>query len=109
MINITIVANKITTDSVSNENSYEIRNTFILEEKKKKVRYKNGYTLPASAQALLNDANRKARHSRILHRNMQESHTNENRPKNVDAHHIVAQEDRRAVFARNILFNWGIH
>jgi len=79
-----------------------------VEQAKERVRYKNGYTLPASARALYNDTLRKVRHARILSTNLKKAHPGQPRPKEADAHHIVAQEDRRAVRSRGFLVNWGI-
>ncbi|MBI3229885.1 MAG: AHH domain-containing protein [Burkholderiales bacterium] len=100
-VELTIAANKI---CANGSNSYEIRNALILEEKKKKIRYKNGETLPNSAQNLLNDAAREARHSRILGNNILRADKNLTRPDDVDAHHVVAVQDERAASARAILF-----
>ncbi len=103
---LSIAANQIAAGS--GENPYELRNTRILEQKKAKIRYLNGYTIAASAQALFNDAQRKARHSRILGNNIQRANPHDNRPHGVDAHHIVAQLNPGARLARTYLFNWGI-
>lgn len=101
LIEITVASNQI---CGSGSNPYEIRNALILEEKKKKIRYKNGETLPNSALNLLNDAARKTRHSRILGNNMLRADKNLSRPDEVDAHHVVAAQDPRANLSRRILF-----
>lgn len=101
ILDLTIAANQITGQS---GNPYEIRNALILEEKKKKIRYKNGETLPNSALNLLHDAARKARHSRILGNNMLRADKKLKRPHDVDAHHVVAVQDERADLSRSILF-----
>lgn len=98
---LTIASNQI---CESGNNPYELRNSMILDEKKKKIRYKNGETLPNSAINLLNDANRKARHSRILGNNMLSADKSMTRPSDVDAHHVVASQEPRAKLSRRILF-----
>lgn len=103
---LTIAANQIAgTDTSSN--AYEVRNAHLIDERKKRVRYKNGVTLPCSAQKLLADAERKVRHSRTLARNIKNG-TGVMKPAQADAHHIVAQSDRRASGSRDRLFRWGI-
>lgn len=101
ILQLSIAANRICgVDS----KPYETRNALLLEEKKKKIRYKNGETLPNSALNLLNDAARKARHSRILGNNLLRADKNLQRPQEVDAHHVVAAQDYRAEESRKILF-----
>ena len=85
-------------------NPYETRNHLIMEEKKKKIRYKNGETLPNSAINMLNDAERVARHSRILANNILRAAKNMAKLDHVDAHHVVAVQDVRAEASRYILF-----
>lgn len=101
IIELTIAANKICS---GDSNPYATRNALLLEEKKKKIRYKNGETLPNSAINLLNDAARKTKHSRILASNLLRADKNLIRPKEVDAHHVVAASDPRADLARKFLF-----
>ncbi len=101
ILDLTIAANKI---CGTESNPYEIRNALLLEEKKKKIRYKNGENLPNSAINLLNDAARPVRHSRILANNILRADKNLTRPEDVDAHHVVAAQDHRADAARRILF-----
>jgi hypothetical protein len=82
-------------------------NDVILEAANADVRYRNGMTLPASAERLLADARRKrARHSTVLARNLQAAGIG--RPKEVAAHHIVAHGDSRAFPSQELLFGWGI-
>jgi hypothetical protein len=107
-LELIIAANQIVAASGSGANPYEMRNQFIIEEKKERVRYKNGYTLPASVQALRLDAQRAVRHSRILATNIKKANPPGVRPKESDAHHIVAQDDARGRQSRFYLFNWGI-
>lgn len=102
---LTIAANQI--GAGAGGNPYEMRNDLILADGKQRIRYENGITLPASAQALLNDAESKSRHSRKLGRNIQRA-SGQARPAQVEAHHIVAAKDERADRARRYLFNWGI-
>lgn len=64
--------------------------------------------MPATAEALQADAERRVRHSRTLGRNMRNANPTACKPDQVDPHHIVAQLDPRATEARTFLFNWGI-
>ena len=104
----TLAANAMVAASGSGTNSYELRNEHLLEEQKRRIRYKNGYTLPASVEALHNDALRKVRHDRILKRNMLRANPNTAKHPEADTHHIVARLAKEAVLARGYLFNWGI-
>jgi A nuclease family of the HNH/ENDO VII superfamily with conserved AHH len=101
ILEITVASNQICGNG---NNPYGTRNQLILEEKKKKIRYKNGETLPNTAINMLNDAERVARHSRILGNNILRAAKNMTRLDPVDAHHVVAVQDARAVSARDILF-----
>jgi A nuclease family of the HNH/ENDO VII superfamily with conserved AHH len=101
ILEITIASNQI---CGSGSNPYQTRNQLILEEKKKKIRYKNGETLPNSAVNMLNDAERVARHSRILGNNILRAAKNMTRLDHLDAHHVVAVQDVRAEASRYILF-----
>lgn len=101
ILELTIASNQICS---AGNNPYEIRNALILGEKRKKIRYKNGFTQENSATNLLNDAARKVRHARILSNNMLRADKSITRPKGVDAHHVVAVQDPRATRARQILF-----
>ncbi|MEO8998607.1 MAG: AHH domain-containing protein [Rhodanobacter sp.] len=103
---LTIAANQIV-GADPGTNAYDVRNAHLIDEKKKRVRYKNGMTLPCSAQKLVADAERKVRHSRTLARNIK-NQTGVLKPAQADAHHIVAQSDRRASGSRDRLFKWGI-
>lgn len=105
---LTIAANKLAGGANSGTNPYALRNEVILREQKKRIRYKNGYTLPATAEALQMDAERRVRHSRTLDRNICKANPGTSRSALMDAHHIVAQQDMRADAARKLLFNWGI-
>jgi regulator of protease activity HflC (stomatin/prohibitin superfamily) len=105
-LDFTIAANQIA-NSGANANSYEMRNTLLEVRRKARVRYKHGQTLPATAEKLRADAERKVRHSRTLARNIKNA-TGVAKAAQADAHHIVAQADRRADRSRLVLFGWGI-
>lgn len=87
-------------------NGYAAVNDLVLEERKERIRYRNGKTLPASAKRLLADARRDVRHSVTLSRNLLVA--GEQRPANVAAHHIVARRDQAADLSRKLIFGWGI-
>lgn len=106
ILDFTIAANQIA-NSGTNANSYEMRNTLLEARRKARVRYKHGLTLPATAEKLRADAERNVRHSRTLARNIKNA-TGVAKATEADAHHIVAQSDRRAVRSRLVLFGWGI-
>ena len=106
ILQLTIAANQIA-GCDSHVNAYEMRNALLETRRKARVRYENGKTLPASAAKLQADADRKARHSRILSRNIERS-TGVVRHVEADAHHIVAATDKRAKQSRSLLFGWGI-
>lgn len=106
ILELTVAANQIVSPG-GGSNSYEMRNTLLEARRKARVRYKLGMTLPASADKLRVDAERKARHSRILARNIKNA-TGVERHKEADAHHIVAQLDHRAQRSRRLLFGWNI-
>jgi hypothetical protein len=106
ILQLTIAANQIA-GCDSHVNAYEMRNALLETRRKARVRYENGKTLPASAAKLRTDADRKARHSRILSRNIERS-TGVVRHVEADAHHIVAAGDKRARQSRALLFGWSI-
>ncbi len=106
ILDFTISANQIV-NAGAGTNSYEMRNTLLEARRKARVRYKHGMTLPATAEKLRADAERKVRHSRTLARNIRNA-TGVAKPVGADAHHIVAQTDRRAARSRLVLFGWGI-
>jgi hypothetical protein len=106
ILDATIAANSIAAND-AHVNAYEMRNALLETRRKARVRYKNGETLPATAAKLLADAERKVRHSRILARNIKNA-TGVDRHVAADAHHIVAQSDKRAKASRDFLFDWGI-
>jgi hypothetical protein len=106
ILQLTIAANQIA-GCGSHVNPYETRNALLEQRRQARVRYENGKTLPAAAAKLRADAERKARHSRILSRNIERS-TGVARHVEADAHHIVAAGDKRAKQSRTLLFDWGI-
>ncbi len=93
----------------SGVNGYELRNDFLAEMEKERVRYENGRTIEGyAAERLFEDAKRaSANHRRTLARNLN-AENNTERPKNVCAHHVVASKDIRADEARDVIFEWGI-
>lgn len=90
-------------------NGYELRNEFLQEMEKERVRYENGRALEGySAERLFEDAKRaSANHRRTLARNLNAESGTE-RPDNVCAHHVVASKDERAKESRDVIFKWGI-
>ena len=104
---LTIAGNQIAANAGS-VNPYEIRNELLVKRAKERVRYKNGYTLPASAEVLLANAERAGyNHRRTLARNIVHA-TGQARPDDVDAHHIVALRHFDAKASRIKLFSLGI-
>lgn len=104
ILDLTVAANQITGPDA---NAYEMRNMLLEARRKARVRYTHGMTLPATAEKLRLDAERKVRHSRTLARNIKNA-TGIERHKEADAHHIVAQLDHRAERSRHLLFGWNI-
>jgi hypothetical protein len=88
-------------------NAHAVANAQLLARKKGQIRYKNGKTLPTSAEKLLADARRKElRHSAILSDNMIAA--GQARPAKVAAHHIVSRQHGEAFASQELLFGWGI-
>ena len=88
-------------------NANAVANAQLLARKKAQIRYKNGVTLPTSAEKLLADARRKElKHSGILSCNMIAS--GQTRPERVAAHHIVSWQHGEAFASQELLFGWGI-
>ena len=107
LIDLTIAANDLAAND-ADVNAYEVRNALLLKRRKERIRYQNGYTLPASAELLLANAQKDSyNHRRTLARNIDKIAATP-RPENVCAHHIVARADREAERARRRLFGWGI-
>ena len=94
--------------AMSDLNAYSVRNTAIIARKKRSILYKNGYTLPASAERLLAEAQGSIRHSRKLGRNLRQAHPTTTRPAGTDAHHIVASDAVAAHPSRVLIFAVGI-
>lgn len=90
-------------------NAYEVRNALLIERKKNRIRYLNGYTeMPATvAQMLANAEDRKYNHRRTLARNIS-AVEEAKRPGAACAHHIVALTDKEARRSRDRIFKFGI-
>lgn len=107
IVAITVAINQITAGS--GVNPYTIRNTEIIQEKKRKILYKNGRTAkPVTAAVLLEESERDIDHSSKLGRNIKVANPGVKRDAETDAHHIVARSDWRAEPARRILFRFSI-
>jgi hypothetical protein len=107
ILNLTIASNRIASNG-RNFNSYDVRNSLLVRQQKARVRYRNGMTLPTSAEVLLANAERKDyNHRRSLSTNVTKA-TSQARPADVCAHHIVALRDIEAENSRLLLFVWGI-
>jgi hypothetical protein len=109
---LTVAGNRIVGAQVaSNEgavNPYALRNELLIERTKQRVRYKNGITLPVSAEVLRANADDLAyNHRRKLATNTEKVHR-QTRPVNTDAHHIVALRQPDALPSRLRLFAVGI-
>lgn len=91
--------------------AYEAGNDVIVKKKKREVLYKNGFTLPVTAERLMAEAERTQRHSMKLTRNMVAAgqvRPTDAAPKAVSTHHVVAATDLRAERSRTMLFRWNI-
>ncbi len=108
ILELTIVANEMAMND-RQVNAYAVRNAQLLERRKNRIRYLNGYTeLPASAERLLSNAEDLTyNHRRTLARNISKSEQRA-RPVASCAHHIVALSDKEALRSRLRLFGWGI-
>lgn len=107
LLDITVATNRIAANK-SGVNPYEVRNQLLTRKQKARVRYHNGITLPASAELLLANAERRDyNHRRTLSRNIVKA-TAQARLADVCAHHIVALHDPEALLSRNLIFGWGI-
>ena len=107
IVELTITANELAAND-AHLDAYRLRNALLLKRRKDRIRYKNGYTLPSSAELLLENAkNNDYNHRRTLARNVAKIDA-KLRPENVCAHHIVARADREAERSRRRLFGWGI-
>ncbi len=88
-------------------------NQAMLATKKRNVLYKNGFTLPGTAAALLAaEALSGIEHSTKLGGNIRKAELKKNpkytRPTETDAHHVVAAEASAADVSRTIIFGVGI-
>lgn len=97
----------------SSVNAVAAGNQAILASKKRQILYKNGYTLPGTAAALLAaEALSGIEHSAKLGGNIRKAELKKNgkykRPAETDAHHVVAAEASDADVARDIIFAVGI-
>lgn len=107
LIDITIASNQISSNA-SDVNPYEVRNALLVQEEKARVRYKNGITLPTSAELLFANAQRRDyNHRRTLSRNIVAANS-QPRPASSCAHHIVAHRDPEATNSRTLIYGWGI-
>jgi len=108
IVELTIVVNEMAMND-AHINAYEARNARLLERKKNRIRYLNGFTeQPASAERLLANAeNLTYNHRRTLARNIS-TVEQAPRPATSCAHHIVALADKEALRSRQRLFGWGI-
>jgi A nuclease family of the HNH/ENDO VII superfamily with conserved AHH len=84
-------------------------NQAILAKKKRTILYKNGYTLPGMAAALLAaEAVSGIKHSTKLGSNIRKADPGTKRPSETDAHHVVAAEASGAHVSRMMIFAVGI-
>ncbi len=91
-----------------NANPRQLINAGLINQRKARIAYENGYTVPAAAQTLLANAQRRDyNHRRTLSRNVVAA-TQQARPASSCAHHIVALRDSEAARSRVLLFRWGI-
>ena len=107
IVELTIAAS-VTSANDGHVNAYEARNAILMKRRKERIRYENGYTLPASAELLLANAeNLSYNHRRTLSRNISKFEQ-AGRPAEACAHHIVALADDEADRSRRRLFKHGI-
>jgi len=108
IVEITIVANEMAMNE-AHVNAYEARNAILLERKKNRIQYINGYTQqPASViQMVANAEDRAYNHRRTLARNISKIEQAP-RPSASCAHHVVALADKEALRSRLRIFAWGI-
>lgn len=108
IVELTIVANEMAMND-SHINAYEARNARLLERKKNRVCYLNGYTQrPASVEQMLANAEDLAyNHRRTLARKVSKIEQAP-RPATSCAHHIAALADKEARRSRQRLLGWSI-
>lgn len=107
LLGLRLGANRIAQGTVA----YEAGNEVVVRKKKRETLYRNGFTLPVTAERLMAEAERTTRHSTKLTRNMKAAGQNrpvDAAPRTVSAHHVVAATDLRADEARKMLFRWCI-
>jgi len=92
----------------SDVNAIAVGNQAIIAKKKRKILYKNGYTLPRAAEELMAEAQSDIDHSRKLGRNLRRADPTLVRPQETDTHHVVAAEAAAARPARVLIFAVGI-
>jgi hypothetical protein len=93
----------------SSINPVAVGNQAIIAKKKRAILYKNGYTLPGKAAALLAaEAVSGIEHSQKLGRNLRKANPNTTRLLETDAHHVVASEASGARVSRILIFAVGI-
>jgi hypothetical protein len=81
------------------------------QKEKREALCRNGFTLPVTAEQLIAEAERTARHSNKLTRDMKaagQARPADAAPGSVSAHHVVAATDLRADESRKMLFRWNI-
>lgn len=93
----------------SSINPIAVGNRVIIAKKKREILYRNGYTLPGKAAALLAaEALSGIAHSQKLGGNIRKANPQTSRPSETDAHHIVAAEASGARVSRTLIFAVGI-
>jgi hypothetical protein len=93
----------------SSTNPIAAGNQAMIARKKRAILYKNGYTIPGKAAALLAaEARSSIRHSSKLGGNIRKASTGTKRPSETDAHHVVAAQASGAAVARVLIFAVGI-
>jgi hypothetical protein len=93
----------------SSINPITVGNQATIAKKKRAILYKNGYTLPGKAAALLAaEAVSGIEHSQKLGRNLRKVNPSTTRPLETDAHHVVASEASGARVSRVLIFAVGI-
>lgn len=95
--------------SSSGVNPIAVGNQVFIAKKKRAILYKNGYTVPGKAAALLHaEAVSGIAHSQKLARNMTKALPRATRAADTDAHHVVAAEASAARPSRVLIFALGI-
>jgi A nuclease family of the HNH/ENDO VII superfamily with conserved AHH len=93
----------------SSLNPVAFGNQAILAKNKRAILYKNGYTLPGKATALLAaEAASGIKHSQKLGRNLRNANPSSVSALETDAHHVVASQASAADASRDLIFSVGI-